>query len=75
MSYYSKQELEEQKLLNEKYKYQFTCKCGHKVFILPFEKRQKKVCTWCGRNVYTSPEEEKKDRFKTKLRRVIKELS
>ena len=73
MNYYRGSD--EHKLLEEKYKYKYTCKCGHKVYIYPCAKKTKKICDWCGNYVYTSIEEEKKDIFKSKLKRVMKELS
>lgn len=39
------------------------CRCGHSMTIA----RDKKVCTWCGRLVYKHPEQEFKERLKSKL--------
>lgn len=56
------------KLQEERDKYKYKCSCGHTVYILPFEHRKKKVCSWCGYYVYTSKEAEFKDRMKQRLK-------
>lgn len=49
------------KLMNEYKNNTYTCKCGHRVFIL--NNRNKEICTWCGKYVFKS----KKDEFKYRL--------
>nr|DAE91238.1 MAG TPA: alpha-aminoadipate carrier protein [Caudoviricetes sp.] len=39
------------------------CRCGHSVVIYPFEKRIKKLCSWCGEYVYINEREEFKDKL------------
>lgn len=46
------------KLMNAKAVYKVYCSCGHPTFIYPFEKKQKKICTWCGLYVYANKKEE-----------------
>lgn len=55
-----------EKLLRNKRKYKYYCKCGHHVIIYPFEKKKKKICSWCGYYVYAN----KKEEFKDRLRKV-----
>ena len=59
--------LDSDKILNEKNKYKFRCKCGHYVIIYPFERYQRKLCDWCGNYIYAN----KKEEFKEKLMEVI----
>lgn len=47
-------------------KYKYYCKCGNSAIIYPFEKRQKKLCDWCGNYIYANKREE----FKDNLRKV-----
>ena len=44
-------------------KYSYRCKCGHSVVIYPFERRIKKLCSWCGEYVYINEREKFKDRL------------
>lgn len=52
------------KLIDEKCKYRVYCKCGHSIFIYPFEKKEKKLCDWCGHYVYMNKRVEFIDRLK-----------
>ena len=63
--YYSVKDVE--KLSKEKAKYKFYCKCGHPVTIYPFEHRNSKICSWCGRLVFVN----KKEEFKYKLQKEM----
>lgn len=56
----------ERKLLEEKSQYKYYCKCSHYTHIYPFEKVNKKICTWCGNYIYAN----KKEEFKDKLRKA-----
>lgn len=56
----------EDKLLEEKSKYKYYCKCGHSMYIFPMEHVNKKICSWCKNYVYVN----KKEEFKDKLRKV-----
>lgn len=56
------------RLMEEVSKYKYYCKCGHSIVIYPFEKRNKKICHWCGSYVYV----DKKEEFKDKMRGIIK---
>lgn len=38
-------------------KYKYYCKCGNSAIIYPFEKRQKKLCDWCGNYIYANKRE------------------
>ena len=58
--------LDNEKVVNEKSKYKYYCKCGNSAIIYPFEKRQKKLCDWCGNYIYANKREE----FKDNLRKV-----
>ena len=49
-------------------KYKYYCKCGHTVVIYPIERKNRKICNWCGQYVYISRQEE----FKEKLGGMIK---
>lgn len=61
--------LDNEKVLDEKNKYKFYCKCGHYAIIYPFEQYQKKVCDWCGNYIYSSKKEEFKEKLKNKLKK------
>ena len=56
--------LDNEKVLREKNKYKFRCKCGHSVTIYPFEKYQKKLCHWCSNYIYANKKEEFKDNLR-----------
>jgi len=56
------------RLLEELTKYKVSCPCGHKTVFYPFEKKDKKICSWCGHYVYIN----KRVEFKEKLRRLLK---
>ena len=45
------------KLIDERHKYRIKCKCGHIVHIYPFERRNKKICSWCNHYVYINHKE------------------
>ena len=47
------------------------CKCGHTLYIS--EQNKKLVCHWCGRLVFLHEEDEKKNNFKEKMRRLLNE--
>lgn len=52
------------KLIDERHKYRIKCKCGHIVHIYPFERRNKKICSWCKHYVYINHKEEFKEKVK-----------
>lgn len=52
-----------EKISEERIKYRIYCSCGHSMIIFPFEHRNKKVCTHCGKYVYTNKQEEFKERL------------
>ena len=62
---------DQKKLMEEASKYKYYCKCGHTVVIYPFEKRERKICSWCGQYVYTDPEEQKRYDFKLKMKAIL----
>ena len=51
------------KMLEERTKYKVYCKCGHGEVFYPFEKKNKKICSWCGYYVYKNKRIEFKDRL------------
>lgn len=51
------------KILNEREEFKIYCSCGHSMIIFPFEHRNKKVCTYCGKYVYKDKNEEFKERL------------
>lgn len=55
------------RLDNERSKYKVYCKCGHSIIIYPFEKKDKKICSWCGYYVYKN----KKLEFIDKLNNLL----
>lgn len=57
-----------QKLQNEYLKHTYTCKCGHRVFILA--KKDKVICNWCKNYVFKNKQDEFKYRVNEKMRRV-----
>lgn len=57
---------EQEDLIEEKDKFKYYCKCGHYTHIYPFERINKKICSWCGNYIYVS----KKEEFKDRLRKV-----
>lgn len=56
------------KRMSEIDKYKYYCKCGHPVGIYPIERKNKKICNWCGQYVYINRQEE----FKEKLGGMLK---
>lgn len=54
------------KMMKLREKYRIYCKCGHSIVIFPFERKTKKICSWCGHYVYLNEKIEFKDRL-TKL--------
>lgn len=60
---------DEDKLLEEKYKYKYTCKCGHKVYIYPCSKKNKVLCDWCHNYVFINQHEEAKYRINELIKR------
>lgn len=52
-----------EKILEERVKFRVYCSCGHSMIIFPFEHRNKKLCTHCGRYVYKDKKEEFKERL------------
>ena len=63
---------EEGKLIQEKDKYKYYCKCGHHVVIYPFEHIERKLCDWCGYYVYTDPKKQKQYDFKKEMNKRLK---
>lgn len=54
-----------QKLDDMYSQYSIHCKnCGHTIYFLPFEKKEKKICSWCQHVVYANDNIEFKDRLK-----------
>ena len=51
------------KILNEREEFKIYCSCGHGVVILPFEHKNKKICSYCGKYVYKDKKEEFKERL------------
>lgn len=58
------------KISNEMSKYRIYCQCGHSVIIYPFERRNKKICSYCGNLVYKNELERFKDLLMKKKREV-----
>jgi hypothetical protein len=63
-----KREKKIRKLMNEYTINTYTCKCGHRVFIL--NNHKKEICTWCGRYVFREKRDEFKYRTMEQLRRI-----
>lgn len=57
------------KLMEEASKYKYQCKCGHVVVIYPFEGKNKKLCRWCNRYVFTSSKDEFLYRISERVKR------
>lgn len=55
------------KIINEIEEFKIYCSCGHSMVIFPFEKKNKKVCSYCGKYVYTNKQEEFKERLSVLL--------
>lgn len=51
------------KILSEREKFKIYCSCGHSMVIFPFEKKNKKLCRYCGKYVYINKQEEFKERL------------
>lgn len=51
------------KIFEERYEHKVYCSCGHSVVIFPFEHKNKKVCSYCGKYVYKDKKEEFKERL------------
>jgi hypothetical protein len=60
------------KVTQEFTKYRVYCKnCGHTMLFLPFENKQKKVCSWCGYAVYINDKIEFEDKLKQKMGKLV----
>lgn len=57
-----------QKLADSYNKLKYMCKCGHKV-IIP-KHIDKNICSWCGRYVFKSKQDELKFRLEERMRRL-----
>lgn len=53
----------DEKMAKERSKYKIYCECGHSIIIYPFEHKNKKLCSHCGKYVYKNKEEEFKERL------------
>ena len=61
---------EDTRLLNALQDYTRTCKCGHRVRLT--NKYKRAICEFCGRMVYLNEEDEKREKFKEEMRRMIR---
>lgn len=61
-----------EKLAQETTKYKHYCKCGHTVVIYPMEHKNKKLCSHCGKYVFTDKKEQDKYYFKLKMKMLLK---
>ena len=63
------------KLSEIRSQYKYKCKCSHTFTIYPMEHLEYKICSYCGRRVYTDPikqkEWERKESFKAKLKVLL----
>ena len=57
-------EEERTRLQEEKSQYRHQCSCGTITYILPFEKKIKKICRSCGKAVYATPQDEFRDKLR-----------
>lgn len=51
------------KMIEERNKFKMYCSCGHSMIMFPFEKKNKKICRYCGNYVYINKQEEFKERL------------
>lgn len=51
------------RMIEERAKFRIYCDCGHSMVLFPFEHRNKKICSYCGKYVYKN----EKEKFKEKL--------
>jgi len=58
------------KITEELKKVNVKCKCGHSINIT--NKYKRLICNVCGKMVYLDKEEEKKNEFRNKLRRMLR---
>lgn len=56
------------KIVKERTKYKIYCKCGHSMIFYPIEKKDRKLCEWCGHYVY----KDKRIEFKYRLNKLLK---
>ena len=56
-----------ERVSNEYERIKYSCKCGHKVVIPFFAKRN--LCSWCGHWVYRDKKDEFKDRLTSQLKK------
>lgn len=65
----------DEKLIEERNKYTYKCKCSHTFTIFPMEHKEYKICNYCKRRVYTNPEKQKeweqRENFKRKLKILL----
>ena len=62
-----------EKILEERSKYKVYCKCGHSMIFYPFEKKSKKICSYCGHYIYQDRQEEFRERLIQKKKVVESE--
>ena len=55
-----------EKYVEEMRNHKYICKCGHKVYIA--YNKEKAICSWCGKYVFKSKEDEFKYRINERLR-------
>ena len=58
----------EYRLVEERAKYKVYCKCGHSIVFYPIEKKDRKICSWCGHYIYKNSKVE----FKNRLNNLLK---
>jgi len=54
------------RMIDELDKVKYMCKCGHRVLIPA--RKNKEVCTWCGKYVFKNKQDEFRFRVKEKIR-------
>lgn len=56
---------EDTKLFNERTHSKTTCECGHRVLIS--NKKDRQICSWCGKYVFKNKQAEFRYKFKENL--------
>ena len=62
----------DEKLWEEESKYKHKCKCGHTVTIYPFERRERKICSYCGYYVYADKRKQDRYDFMLKMNKILR---
>lgn len=74
-NYFKKRLSVDSKLTEERAKYRIYCKCGHSIVFFPFEKSNKKICSYCGYYIYKNKNIEFKEKVRSSINKEEKKVN